>query len=211
MQPDHLDILEALTIVLKAAKETDTLSTIDLQSWPTYASVLEKCKDEGSKTVYQCQELQKKILQQKCTMKVTARSTVLTSLTASRLGSLGLTYNSSKTSSFLLATQGWQKIIDENQPLIAINRIVKHFSVPLVSAGVDVDEFLCEFQGIPQYSTMCISLSTSDYHAVWWRLFHAPCASEWTNVLAHWQNYYFTSCIKQQSGKSVFPAKDNQV
>ena len=90
-------------------------------------------------------------------------------------------FNSSETLSFFLAIQGWQKIVGENQPLIAVNRIVKHFSVPLVSAGVDVDEILCEFQGI---STLYISLSTSDYRAVWWRLFYAPCASEWTNVLA---------------------------
>ena len=34
-----------------------------------------------------------------------------------------------------------------------------------------------------QYATMYISLSTLDYRAVWWRLFHAPCASEWANVL----------------------------
>ena len=47
-----------------------------------------------------------------------------------------------------------------------------------------MDEILCEFQGILQYSTLYISLSTSDYRAVWWRLFYAPCASEWTNVLA---------------------------
>ena len=30
---------------------------------------------------------------------------------------------------------------------------------------------------------MYISLSTFDYRAVWWWLFHAPCASEWANVL----------------------------
>ena len=40
-----------------------------------------------------------------------------------------------------------------------------------------------EFEAILQYALMYISLSTLDYFAVWWRLFHALCASEWANVL----------------------------
>ena len=34
------------------------------------------------------------------------------------------------------------------------------------------------------YATQFISLSTTDYHVVWWRLFHSPNSSDWTNVLA---------------------------
>ena len=33
------------------------------------------------------------------------------------------------------------------------------------------------------YATKYISLSTLDYRAVWWRLFHSPDASEWVNIL----------------------------
>ena len=34
-----------------------------------------------------------------------------------------------------------------------------------------------------EYAVQYIALSTLDYHAVWWRLFHAPNHAEWSNVL----------------------------
>ena len=33
------------------------------------------------------------------------------------------------------------------------------------------------------YATQFISLSTLEYQAVWWRIFHAPNALEWSNIL----------------------------
>lgn len=38
MQHDHLDILQALTAVLRTVKETDKLGATELEKWPTYAS-----------------------------------------------------------------------------------------------------------------------------------------------------------------------------
>ena len=34
-----------------------------------------------------------------------------------------------------------------------------------------------------EYSTRYLSLSTLPYRASWWRIFHAPCASDWHNFL----------------------------
>jgi len=34
-----------------------------------------------------------------------------------------------------------------------------------------------------EYACQYISLSTLEYRAVWWRLFHAPVSPEWGNVL----------------------------
>ena len=34
-----------------------------------------------------------------------------------------------------------------------------------------------------QYAVQFVSLTTMDYRAVWWRIFYAPTASEWSNVL----------------------------
>ena len=34
-----------------------------------------------------------------------------------------------------------------------------------------------------QYAVQFISLTTMDYCAVWWQIFHAPTASEWSNAL----------------------------
>ena len=38
---------------------------------------------------------------------------------------------------FVLATQGWKKIVDENEPLTPIDRLVDQFSMPLASAGAN--------------------------------------------------------------------------
>ena len=39
----------------------------------------------------------------------------------------------------------------------------------------------CEI--LVQYAVQFISVSTLDYRAVWWPIFHAPNASEWSNAL----------------------------
>ena len=83
----------------------------------------------------------------------------------------------------MLATQGWKKIADENEPLTPIDRLVDQFSMPRASAGADLCAIRLEFSKILQYAIMYISLATSEYRAVWWRLFHAPCACEWANML----------------------------
>jgi len=61
--------------------------------------------------------------------------------------------------------------------------LVQQFSIPLESAWADIGEIHSEFEAVLQYATLYVSLSTFDYRAVWWRLFHAPCASEWVNIL----------------------------
>ena len=83
----------------------------------------------------------------------------------------------------MLASQGWQKIINENEDLGAIDRLAEHFRLPLERANTEMDEIHIEFECVLQYATKYISLSTLDYRAVWWRLFHSPDCSAWVNVL----------------------------
>ena len=59
MQCDEVDILQAMSCLLKSLKETAKLSSTDLDCWPTYGATLDKCSEneqEGNK-VYHCQEL----------------------------------------------------------------------------------------------------------------------------------------------------------
>ena len=46
-----------------------------------------------------------------------------------------------------------------------------------------MDEIHAEYCALLHYAVEYISLSTLEYRAVWWRLFHAPSASEWANAL----------------------------
>ena len=62
-------------------------------------------------------------------------------------------------------------------------RLGKRFQIPLESEGVDIERLPEEFQEMVLHATQFISLSTMGYRGVWWRLFHTPNASEWTNCL----------------------------
>ena len=57
MQNDNLDIIEALSAVLMALKETGILCAMDIDQWPTYALALGKCESKDGKVFYQCQDL----------------------------------------------------------------------------------------------------------------------------------------------------------
>ena len=72
--------------------------------------------------------------------------------------------------------------VSEN-PLNAIDRLVKTYKMPLEGAGAEIDENRIEFEAMMTYAVQFISLSTLDYQSVWWRLFHAPNSSEWSNIL----------------------------
>jgi len=76
---------------------------------------------------------------------------------------------------FMLATQGWQKILDDpvdvcdgaeemsENPLDAIDQLVECFRFSLEGAAVEVSEIRGEFEAMVQYATQFISLSTMEY------------------------------------------------
>ena len=65
----------------------------------------------------------------------------------------------------------------------AIVRLGVRFRVPLEGASIDIERLPEEFHELLLHATQFISLSTMGYQAVWWRLFHAPNATEWCNCL----------------------------
>lgn len=59
LQNDNLDILSALTGILRAMKEVDKFSQTAIDQWPTYASIIAKCTQvtDTESYQYQSQEL----------------------------------------------------------------------------------------------------------------------------------------------------------
>ena len=55
MQSDELDILCSLTSVLRAVKETNKLSSLSIDRWPTYSVTV--TDEDGKPAVYQGQAL----------------------------------------------------------------------------------------------------------------------------------------------------------
>ena len=183
LQSDDLDILPVLTSLLRSVKEVDKLSSTHLDRWPTYAATLLKCTNDNGAISYQSQELvQFEAAKTYFTSTYKDYCSKVSDCIKSRLAWSDLQFF--RDIIFVLATQGWQKLLDESDPLEAVDRLVEHFLIPLRKANVCTEEIHGEFESALQYACQYISLSTIEYHAVWWHLFHAPVASEWLNALA---------------------------
>ena len=52
--------------------------------------------------------------------------------------------------------------------------MVERFHIPLEGADATIDNIFPKFNKMIDYAIAYISLSTLDYHSVWWRLFHIP-------------------------------------
>ena len=50
-------------------------------------------------------------------------------------------------------------------------------------AQADTNLMKTEFTDMIGYAVQYISLSSIDYHSVWWRLFNAPNSAEWSTIL----------------------------
>ena len=59
-------------------------------------------------------------------------------------------------------------------------------------------QILEEFYDILLYATQFISLSSTNYQTVWWKLFHSPSASNWLNALKLVQLLF---CLPASNGK----------
>ena len=88
-----------------------------------------------------------------------------------------------------LATQGWQKLADENSQsvepndtsasyILAINHLIAKFQTPLEAAGTKI---------VDKFHNNCMRHSLFPYPAQppssMVELFHSPNASDWTNIL----------------------------
>ena len=182
MQSNELDILAALTSLLCSVKETDKLSSLPLSRWPVYSATLKKVGDDNGKKVYQCQELKRfNEAEQYYTRHCEEFCEGVNACLRSRME--WSDQQLMRDIICVLATQGWEKIVEENLPLESVERLVAKFTIPLQGAQANCDKIQEEMQSLLQYAVHFISLSTLDYRAVWWRLFNAPSSSEWSNAL----------------------------
>ena len=181
MQSDELDILAALTSLLRTIKETEKLSSLPLAQWPVYSATLKKLSEENGKKVYQCQEFKKfgegQSYYERHYKEFCAQ---VTECLRSRMAWSDQQVIRDIIS--ILATQGWEKQVEEETPLDGLDRLVERFAIPLQGALADSSKIREEFESILPYAVQFISLPTMDYRAVWWRIFHAPTASEWSNI-----------------------------
>lgn len=182
MQSDEIDILGALTGLLKTLKETDKLASKPLDQWPTYSTTVKKCtlEDDGS-MVYQMQKLKRfdegkaffaSHYEDHCQR---VNECIKTRLSWSDLQLM-------RDIIAFLSSHGWEKLLEDDD-LAAIDRLVERFVTPLHGTHADTSAIKAEFTIMTEYAVQYIALSTLDYHSVWRRLFNAPNSAEWGNVL----------------------------
>ena len=187
LQQDSLDILGAFSSLLHTMQELKKLSSKRFEQWPSYSSVVKSITQKGCNKVYQQQILTHfDAAQQHLTSHCEEYCTAVLSCLRSRLEWTDLEFI--RDVILFLVTQGWQKLLDEeieaNEGYVqAINRLISKFKVPLEVSGVVVAKVADEFHGMLLYATQFISLSSTNYQAVWWKLFHSADASGWTNAL----------------------------
>lgn len=173
LQKDDVDILGALTGIIKTLKKTEKLASKPLEEWPTYAATLNKCSPDGNDGAisYQCQSLKgfKETLRM-YSAKYTEYCSKVTECIKSRLSWSDL--EMMRDIIFVLSSH-----------VESIERLVERFIIPLQGAGVLTGVIKEEFQNMIEYAVEYIAVSSHDYKSTWWRLFHAPNASEWQNAL----------------------------
>ena len=182
MQLDELDILTALSNLLHTVKEVEKLSLMPLPQWPAYSTTLKKVIDENGAKVYQGQELKR--FHQAEAFYMNHYEEYCKNLTECLRSRMAWSDTELiRDIIHVLATQGWEKMVREKTPLDSVDRLGESFAVALKGAQADLSKIKAEFEILVSYAVQFISLSTLDYRAVWWRIFHAPSAGEWSNAL----------------------------
>ena len=189
LQQDSLNILGTFSNLLRTMQELKKLSSKSFEQWPTFSSVVKSIAQEGGNKLYQQQVLTNfDAAQQHYSSHCEEYCTAVTSCLRSRLEWTDLEFV--RDVILFLATQGWPKLADEEAEssdsegyVQAIDRLISKFNVPLEVSGVVVAKVVDEFRDMLLYATQFISLSSTNYQAVWWKLFHSPDASDWMNAL----------------------------
>ncbi len=186
LQSDDNDILGALTCLLKTLSETNKLSSKNLDNWPTYRATLSKCISEDEQQVYQSQELKKfsvgKLYFESHYIDFCSK---ICECVRSRLSWSDLQLM--RDVIFASTTQGWEKAIEEENDLQAVDRLVKRFSVPLESAGAQLLAIHNEFAEIMEYA-FCYLLWTTSLFGGGYLMLSMPQNGQTPSFLL---NYYF--------------------
>ena len=161
MQSDEVDILGALNALLKTLRETDKLASKPLDQWLTYTATLAKCASEGGDTVYQLQKL-KRYPQALSyySSKYKEYCSAVSEHIKSRLS--WSDFQLMRDIIFMLSSHGWEKAIEEEDDLAAIERLAEQFATPLLGAEANTNAIKEEFADMIEYAVQYIAVSSLD-------------------------------------------------
>lgn len=160
LQSDTLDILGAFTSLLRTIQELNKLNSKKLEQWPSYSAICKSLTQEDDKKLYQQQVLRNHDAAiQYFTSHCGEFCAKVTSYLKSRLEWTDTQFI--RDVIIFLATQGWQKLADEQSEYgEAIVRLYTIFTIPLEAADVVVGLIVSEFNDILSCNSVYITVNS---------------------------------------------------
>lgn len=196
LQDDEVDIVHGLQSIIKAASSLQVLHKEDPQQWSTVKLVLTRVTEEDSKKVYQGSTLSNytSAMLSSCSNQAKADLQKLNEKMKERLAWSDLKLLRSII--VFLDTRSWSapgsgSSIDELDVIAddkchikeSVEYIVTTFREPLEAKGMSVFAIQDELEEIVDFYRQYLDTPENDYKKVWYKLFTAPDATKWPNVL----------------------------
>ena len=134
MQFNNLDILFTLNSLIESVKEIEKLSLLLLDKWPMYAANMLKCTEIDGSVCCQSQNLKQF---ESAKYYFASNHKAYCGKVNNYMKCMIMCSNTQLLHDIILvlSTWDWQKLLDENDDIDAIDRLVRHFSLPLAKAG----------------------------------------------------------------------------
>ena len=181
-QDAEICVYQAIESIMKTKKVLDKLKATSFKELPTVKKALTRGKEEPDGSItYQGAEIKR---YQAGIEYFEANHTVLIESVEICLRNRIKSQDTALLSDALtiLATHGWER---SEEPLFAqsaIENLSRRFQIPLEKACVDIASLIDEWEDMLDYAKQYINL-VLNYREVWWKLFNAPVAKRWSNIL----------------------------
>ena len=199
LQKEKLDIVLGIQHILKSIKSLKAMAGQDPLLWPTVKLVCSRVKDEDGDKIYQGAILNNynPTSLKACADQALADVSQLEKKMRARLEwsdvkMLRAIFVLLDTQSWRLPPTGDHSDKDDSQEeeddlgeiKDAAEYVTSHFRKPLEVKGVTMASFQDEIEEIVPYARKYLSIGSEGYQKIWYKLYTAPDASKWPNMLS---------------------------
>lgn len=186
LQSDEISVVSAIECILKTSSTMEKLNSTDVNEYPSVRKVISRFTDDDTgSTMYQGTKVVRK--QPGLDFLKSNYKTYIECV----LGCLHDRFKDGSTDTALLghalkvvATHGWHKSTDASFGIEGVKALADRFTIPLQKANVNSALLLSEWEEMVYYAKEYINIVQEPYRVVWWKLFNADDAKNWTNILA---------------------------
>ena len=199
LQKEKLDIVLGIQHILKSIKSLKAMAGQDPLLWPTVKLVCSRVKDEDGDKIYQGAILNNynPTSLKACADQALADVSQLEKKMRARLEWSDV--KMLRAILVLLDTQSWrlpptgdhsdkddsqEEEDDLGEIKDAAEYVTSHFRKPLEVKGVTMASFQDEIEEIVPYARKYLSIGSEGYQKIWYKLYTAPDASKWPNMLS---------------------------